>query len=209
MNGLPTSLSRGRGSGGVAFLLCLSIVFLRAARAQELLPNGSFEEGQRTPTGWRTPMRGEWNAGAAHSGRRFVSARSKHEEVVWESESVKLQPQTDYRLSGWIRAPVDVARRVVGWNNQVRLGVDLLNELGQVIRHAQTPMVRRSEAWQFVAVEWNAERAVAARVWLKVKGRADLDDVSLVPIAASFMGNKGVEGDERERVPFWGEETND
>lgn len=190
-------------------LLFLFVVSLRVAHAQELLPNGSFEEGQRTPTGWRTPATGDWNAGEAHSGRRFVSARSKHEEVVWESESIQLQPQTDYRLSGWIRARVDAARRVVGWNNQVRLGVDLLSEAGQVIRHAQSPMVRRAESWQYVAVEWNSERAVAARVWLKVKGRADLDDVSLVPIAASFMGNKGVEGDERGRVPFWGEESND
>jgi hypothetical protein len=37
---------------------------------------------------------------------------------------------------------------------------------------------------------------------------AELDDVTLFPVAASFVGNKSVEGDDRGRIPMWSEEQN-
>jgi hypothetical protein len=45
------------------------------------------------------------------------------------------------------------------------------------------------------------------RFW--VKGRADLDDAHVATVAASFLGNKNVEGDARGRIPFWNEEKED
>jgi hypothetical protein len=45
-------------------------------------------------------------------------------------------------------------------------------------------------------------------VTFSVQGRADLDDIALSPVAASFIGNKSVEGDDRGRIPLWNEEQN-
>jgi len=79
------------------------------------------------------------------------------------------------------------------------------------------PPVRTSRDWRYVAAEFTVpqpgstdhETKINARVWFRVKGRAELDDVGLAPVALSFMGNKGLEADERGRIGFWGEEKDD
>jgi hypothetical protein len=70
-------------------------------------------------------------------------------------------------------------------------------------------MISDARAWQYVALELNAGAATAACVNFAVRGEAELDDVVLSPIAASFIGNKGVQGDDRGRIPMWSEEQND
>src|SRR6266480_4704531 len=69
-----------------------------------LLANGSFEQGQDTPLGWKCKPGGEWRSGAAHRGRRFVRVDGA-DERGWESDGIPLVKDTDYRLEGWIRAP--------------------------------------------------------------------------------------------------------
>jgi hypothetical protein len=52
----------------------------------------------------------------------------------------------------------------------------------------------------------SAADATRATVWFRVNGQADLDHVGLGLVASSFMGNQGLETDERGRIPFWSEE---
>jgi hypothetical protein len=165
----------------------------------QVLTNGSFEEGQITPTGWHPRAAGKWETGDARRGERFLSGRSARGGVVWQTDLIAVQPQTDYRLEGWVRCA----------DGRTRIGVDLFDARAQRLPSAHTPLIRRADGWQYVAVEWNSERAAAARVWFWVKGQADLDDVSLAPAALSFIGNRSVELDDRGRLGLWTEEKHD
>lgn len=136
--------------------------------------------------------------GDAHQGVRCVSGETKRRGVVWESDSAPISPQTDYRLEGWIRCPT----------GEGRLDLELTEANGKFLRRLSTPIIRRATNWQYAAVEWNAAAATSARVGFAVRGKADLDAVVLAPLAASFLGNKMVEGDDRGRIPLWGEEQN-
>src|SRR6185369_4448450 len=106
--------------------------------------------------------------------------------------------KTDYRLEGWLRCP----------KGEGQLQVELTDAAGKLLRRIATPSIRRDDDWRYVAVEWNAEQAMSARVAFQVRGKAELDDVTLSPVAASFIGNKSVEGDDRGRIPMWSEEQN-
>ncbi|MBI2928253.1 MAG: glycoside hydrolase family 9 protein, partial [Verrucomicrobia bacterium] len=163
------------------------------------MANGSFEAGESGPTGWRLHRGGDWATGAAHTGARYVSGRSTTERLVCESESVRLRLGADYRLAGWVRC----------LSGEARLGIDLLDERGRVISRVASPPVRASQSWRYVAVETNIAAVAFARAWFRIRGRADLDDVGLASVATAFMGNTGLEADDRGRIPFWGEEKDD
>lgn len=162
------------------------------------LGNGSFEDGQTSPSGWILSLSGSWASGDAHSGRRFLRGRTTQPQVVGVSESIPVEPDTDYRLAGWLR--VDHGKGM--------LRVELLDG-GKTVGAHDAPVLQRSPAWRYVALEWNSGKANAARVAFDVTGQADLDDVQLAPVATSYMGNKGVEGDARGRIGFWSEEKID
>src|SRR2546430_10119991 len=100
MKGSPETHSRVlRLSTGV---LCCSF-FLIEVCAQNLLPNGSFEDGALSPAGWNARPEGTVKTNNAHSGRYSVSGSTRRRAIVWESDTVTMNPQTDYRLEGWIR----------------------------------------------------------------------------------------------------------
>jgi len=171
----------------------------RDAAAQPLLSNGSFEEGD-PPIGWRALAGGRLNRGDAHGGRCFVSGTdASRSSVVWVSDTMTVSPETDFRLKGWMRS-----RRGEGF-----LEVELRGADGIVAQRIATPTIRRAAGWRYTAVEFNSVRATSTRVLFRASGKADLDDVVLAPVATSFLGNKGVEGDDRGRIPLWGEEQND
>src|SRR5206468_9864012 len=71
------------------------------------------------------------------------------------------------------------------------------------------PLVRAGAGWRYVALEPNAANAVTARVWFRVRGRAQLDDASLSPTPLSCMANKNLELDQRGRIPFWNDEKDE
>jgi len=169
------------------------------AFAQNLLPNGSFENGAIAPIGWKSSGGGTIATNIARSGDRSLRGTSQRGAVVWTSDKINLGRKTDYRLDGWVRC----------YSGEAKLRVDLFNDQDQPVGHTETPQARQSLTWQYIASEWNSLRATSARISFWVKGQADLDDVSLTPVATRFMGNKGVEGDERGRIPFWGEEKKD
>ncbi|MBI3852647.1 MAG: glycoside hydrolase family 9 protein [Verrucomicrobia bacterium] len=175
------------------------VVQIASLTAEPLLPNGSFESGSVAPESWQLHATGEWTTGEAHSGEHCLSARSTKGDVVWASQNIPLQSQTDYRLDGWLRCR----------DGQARLNVELLDAAGKVIRVEATPAVHHAADWRYAAVEWNAGNATSARVGFWVQGRADLDDAALAPVAASFIGNKLAEGDARGRISFWNEEKDD
>src|SRR5437867_8882770 len=171
------------------------------------LANGSFETGESAPMGWSLHRGASWTTATAHSGTRSLSGVSKAEEIICESEIITLKPGADYRLDGWIACASGIAR----------LGVDVLDERGRAISQHVAPPVRASRGWRYVAAEFTApqsgitdhETKTSARIWFRVKGQAELDDVGFAPAALSFMGNKGLEADERGRIGFWGEEKDD
>ena len=162
-----------------------------------MLTNRSFEAGA-LPTGWFARPGGGVTMGEAHLGVRSVRGDTKRRSVVWESAFARLTPQSDYRLEGWIRCP----------NGEGRVEAELTDADGKVLRRITTPRVSGSAQWQYAAVECNAAQAAAVRVTLSVQGSAEFDDIVLAPAADSFLGNKSVEGDERGRIPLWGEEQN-
>ena len=201
-----TELQRQTMSGPCPWRRLLTIVFFVGVRlasdlppvtAQSLLPNGSFEAGD-SPVHWRANAGGTLRKGNAFHGERCVSGKRTRLGVVWESDAIILGPQTDYRLEGWMRSAT----------GEGRLELALMDAAGKVVRQVTTPEIRRTAEWRYVAVEWDSAQAASARVAFRVQGTADLDDVAIVPIATSFIGNKSVEGDERGRIPLWSEESN-
>ncbi|MSS70542.1 MAG: hypothetical protein EXS64_03535 [Candidatus Latescibacteria bacterium] len=177
--------------------LVAGVIWTQSGEAQMLLQNGSFEQGEGVPSGWKALEGGTWATGDAHRGKRHLRGETKKGRVVWESDPVSLQPETDYRVEGWVRCP----------SGEGRLGVDLLDARGQVIGQAEVPAVRDAAAWTYTAAEWGSGRATSARIRFWGKGRADLDDAGMAPTAMVIIGNPGLEGaDAKGRIPYWSEE---
>ncbi len=189
------------------FLLAWWVSPARTLNAQSLMTNGSFEEGE-SPAGWRAREGGTVTKGNARHGERSLSGTARRRSGVWESDSMAITPKADYRLDGWIRCQ----------KGEGGLEVELSDAAGRSLRRLAAPTVRpaatgrehggRATNWRYTAVEWNSGQAISARVIFYVQGRVDLDDVALSPVATSFMGNTSVEGDNRGRIPLWGEEQN-
>ncbi len=188
-----------------ALSLVVSLALLQPmlARADELVVNGSFEEGAESPAGWAAEQGGRWvtDAMAAHQGQRFLTGSRSAAGAVWHSEPIQLQQGIEYRLEGWL-----FCRSGKAW---IEVAVADAQAIAQP---AATPPVVPGVNWQYVALDLAAGDARTLRIAFhvagesKVPGDADLDQLSLVPVAVSFMGNKGVEKDGRGRLGFWDEE---
>ncbi len=178
--------------------ICVCALAVGAAEAAEpILPNGSFEEGGDSPTGWRLHAGGSLASGDSRGGKRHLHGESAAGAVVAESEVIELRGEVDYRLEGWLRAARGIAR----------LGIDLLDEQSQVRQTIEAPLVADTDAWRYVAVEWRSPlKSGRVRFWSQ--GAADLDDVSITRVSVSYLGNKSVTPDARGRIPFWDEEKN-
>lgn len=177
--------------------LVAGMVWAQAGGAQVLIQNGSFEQGETSPAGWKAQEGGTWASGDAHRGQRFLQGEGKRLRTVWEGGEILLQPGTDYRVEGWVRSPA----------GEGRLGVDLLDAQGRVIGGAEAPAVRDAKGWTYTAAEWGSGNAVSVRVRFRAKGRADLDDAGVSGVAMVIIGNPGLEGaDAKGRIPYWSEE---
>jgi hypothetical protein len=163
-----------------------------------LLANGSFEaEVSGRPAAWHAKAPIAWNPGTGRRGSRSIEVTGDTNARVLESAEIRVEVGTDYRLEGWVRAPAAEAR----------LGVDLAGD-GKALQAAETPLVKDADAWRYVAVEFTAS-APRAKVWLSARGRAAVDDVAVVPVATSYLGNGDVQPDAKGRIGFWGEEKDD
>lgn len=163
------------------------------------LKNGNFEKGETHPDGWRIQPGGIWSTGTAHAGERFLNGRSKTEAVICASSDILPRQGMEYRLEGWVRCSSGYAR----------LGIDFLDDNGRIILNKSSARQLADKEWRYIAIEVNAGNAVRARVGFNVKGEADLDDVGFGLLQTSFIGNPGLEADDRGRIPFWGEEKDD
>jgi hypothetical protein len=179
-------------AGFVVWCVCGTVT------AQSILPNGSFEGGKDAPAGWRALAGGTTGNEQVHHGQRSLHGKSRTGAPVWTSDTIELRPRRDYRIEGWVRCS----------SGEAWLSVELMDQSGRAVGSSETPHAGRS-GWRYIAAEWNAAGAASVRVSFRVKGEADLDDVNLALVENSYMGNKGVESDERGRIPFWGEEKTD
>ncbi|MFW6107382.1 MAG: glycoside hydrolase domain-containing protein [bacterium] len=72
--------------------------------AGEVLTNGSFEEGQKSPAGWRLEGEGAWEK-AGRSGQRSVGvAGTGQDSGFWRTTGLRFRPGQLYELSFWAKA---------------------------------------------------------------------------------------------------------
>ena len=154
-----------------------------------LMPNPSFEEGQGdAPRGWRPrnysgQATASWVEGGRTGARSLKLESTGGSDTSWFAD-VTVEPQTDYRLSAWVRTQ-DV-RGAMG---------ALLNVHGTEYR---TNAVRgNSRDWRKLEITFNSGNATRLSVnclfggWGRSTGAAWYDDIELVPASAGISGPVG------------------
>lgn len=147
-----------------------------------LLPNPGFEAlaADGLPEGWKRRDYGQrpGNAGAewrSVSGEGRVRGGARSFRVITRDEAdtsffadVPLKPDTDYKLSAWIKT------------HAFRGKASLNDHLGR----AETDQLRRSSDWTLVEVIFNSRNRPKASINLLHVGKGDtyFDDVSLVEL---------------------------
>jgi hypothetical protein len=162
MRGIP-----GRFAAGVC-LVCLAGV-----RAQNLLPNSSFEEGATAPAAWRlADGAGQWTE-PGHDGRRAVTVRGTGEDQSsWRTEDVRLAPGRLFRLQFQ-------GRRQPGAS-----GGTATSGTGRVNRDFPLDDAWRPCRFVFAAPLDVGSDLVRVGQW-HVKGEMSFDEVELVPVLES------------------------
>ena len=165
-----------------------------AAQRVNLIPNPSFEEAGPggSPKGWKprtyAGTAGQDVGGPGRTGDKCVVLRSEQgADTSWFAE-VPVTPNTDYTLSGWVKA--DKVEKVGGG-----MGA-LFNVHG--MEEARTPAVTGTSDWKRVEVTFNsgALRTVSINClfggWGRAKGTAWFDDVELTRLAPTGLAGAEV-----------------
>lgn len=155
------------------------------ASAASLLSNGDFESGDVLPFDWTPDV---WASGAtfvwddtqAHSGSWSAKISSATANDARFLQDVAVQPNTDYRLSGWIKTQ-DVAH--------TSESVDAGANLSLYGTYTRTPALTGTNDWTQVSLDFNSGSssyvAIAARLgyWSgTTTGTAWFDQLTLVPL---------------------------
>ncbi len=163
------------------------------------LINGDFETGSTMPTGWTTdewaPGRTTftWDSTHARSGLRSIKIVSNQENDARWIQTVAVQPQTDYRLSGCIKTE-NVPHRTDGTDAGANLSI-----MGGWVR---SPGVFGTTGWTCTSVTFNSgadtQVIVAARLGFysgTTTGTAWFDDLQLEKLgtATAELQNSGFE----------------
>lgn len=170
---------------GALFSVTLSVSGSRPALAQELgtaanlLPNPSFEES--TPAGvrgwksraWHGAEQAHWNvASPGRSGQQCLAIRSeKGSDAAWTT-TVTVQPNTCYRLSGWVKT------------QDLRGAVGALLNI-QNMQQVRTSRVTGTKDWTHVSTLFRTEATTELEInclfggWGESTGQAWFDDVAL------------------------------
>jgi alpha-N-arabinofuranosidase len=176
----------------------LPAVETRPARAQDsevaanLLPNSSFEE--RTSGGvrgwqsraWHGEENGRWSVETpGRSGPQCLSIGSeKGTDAAWTA-TVTAEPNTFYRLSGWIRT------------RDLRGAVGALLNI-QNMQHVRTPRVAGTTDWTRVSTVFRTGETTELEInclfggWGDSTGQAWYDDVALERVAGVAEGQQAI-----------------
>jgi putative heme-binding domain-containing protein len=164
------------------------------AAPAELLPNPAFEQSDGTGlAGWQPRhYAGQAQSSVDAPGRGGGHALELRSERGADSSffaSVAVEPDTTYRLSGWIRTEAVVARGGRG----AQLNVHEI----QGARNARTDALTGTRDWTQVAVTFDsgAHRRLTINCllggWGLASGRAWFDDLSLVRVDRALPGRLG------------------
>ena len=153
-----------------------------------LLMNGSFEEGTDAPSwwdkaAWQMPYSTfEWSDIFAHSGIRSIKISNNTANDSYWSQAVNVQPNSDYRLSGWIMT--DNVAHSSEWDDA---GANLSILDGSGSHRYTSPKLFWDNPWTYVTLDFNTAAStqitVAARLGMysgTTTGWAWFDDLKLV-----------------------------
>lgn len=182
-------------------LVCATVFLVRSngyaapykVDSANLLLNGGFEDGDFSPTGspdnwWRdvsdTSAVLLWDDTQAYEGNRCVKVSAETPNDARWIQTVSVQPNTNYRVSGWIKTE-NVGRTA----ETVDMGANL-SILGTWDLHSVG--LFGTNDWTYASFGFNSgektEVTVAARLgfWAgTTTGTAWFDDLELAPIQAS------------------------
>jgi murein DD-endopeptidase MepM/ murein hydrolase activator NlpD len=168
------------GNQGVWPLLGTSLYTIKPS--PNLLYNGGFEEGTPLhPTLWGhnawQPSNSTfaWDSLQFHSGKRSIKISSNIANDAWWEQTIQVQRNSNYRLSGWIKtANVDQTQGDRGAN------LSILDDFISTIK------LNGTNNWTYVSGDFNTgestEITVAARLGMyggDITGTAWFDDVKL------------------------------
>ncbi len=148
-------------------MLCVGIAYAQ----DNMLPNPSFEEGQKAPTGWEFSAEagGSW-AGKGRTGQRCIAVEGDGKDsVYWLTKGVQFEPGKTYQVSCWLSSEPGTA------GSCCITGPNFANRDFRV-----------SEDWAerkfvFAAPESLEDSYVRFGQW-HVKGTVYYDDVSVMPV---------------------------
>lgn len=84
------------------------------ALGKELLVNGSFEQGEKAPTGWAGSEGAQWEEGGRTGKCAVLGAAPKAGAwVTWKQEVKSFRPDTPYTFSCWVKADRRALAQVV------------------------------------------------------------------------------------------------
>ena len=159
-----------------------------------LLLNGSFEEGNTMPASWTTdawasgPTSFTWDSTQARSGLKSIKIASSEENDARWIQSVVVQPNMDYRLSGCIKTE-NVAHRADG--------VDAGANLSLMGGWTRTPGVFGTSGWICTNLVFNSgaesQVTIAARLGFyggTTTGTAWFDDLRLEKVSSALGSNQ-------------------
>ena len=169
----------------ITFAILVSSQAARAKGAEKpanLLLNASFEDKSANGAhGWKTQAWGgkdrvQWRVEeSARTGKRCVSIRSdKGADAAWIA-IVKLEPNTRYELSGWIKT------------RDIRGAKGAMFNI-QALKGSETPAVTGTKDWTRVSRVFRTNNETKVQInclfggWGQSTGQAWYDDVSLVKL---------------------------
>jgi len=173
-----------------------------AATSSNLLINGSFEDGSyapdAAPAAW-TQDAWNWSASTfiwddaqAHDGNRSVRITNDDFNDARWAQTVTVEPNTDYRLSGWIKT-----ENVAHTQESIDAGANLsVFDSPEFRIWTYVGELFGTNDWTYVSLVFNSgdvtELTIAARLgyWYgTTTGTAWFDDIRLEPLYASPPGD--------------------
>jgi len=173
-----------------------------AATSSNLLINGSFEDGSyapdAAPAAW-TQDAWNWSASTfiwddaqAHDGNRSVRITNDDFNDARWAQTVTVEPNTDYRLSGWIKT-----ENVAHTQESIDAGANLsVFDSPEFRIWTYVGELFGTNDWTYVSLVFNSgdvtELTIAARLgyWYgTTTGTAWFDDIRLEPLYASPLGD--------------------